>query len=265
VETALHSTDAVAPLSRWLAAKEKSKHDDLDKFVGVLERKEAPPAAMGAIFEPVAYLSVAKSICRAVPEIARFEGKAHTRLREDFKELDRKIIAATGRDCARQIDSAKEVPEGNRGVVVSELTEMNLLRREINKQKRHIPIRQLVTRAGRALQALKPCFMMGPLSVAQYLAQGTLKFDLVIMDKASQLRPEDAWARSHAAANSSWSATRNSFPRPISSTRWRTAPTTRTRIRRPSSTGWRASSTPASRSSRRYRAYAGITVPSTSR
>ena len=34
--------------------------------------------------------------------------------------------------------------------------------------------------------------MMGPLSVAQYLAPGALSFDLVIMDEASQIRPEDA-------------------------------------------------------------------------
>jgi len=34
--------------------------------------------------------------------------------------------------------------------------------------------------------------MMGPLSVAQYLAPGQLKFDLVVMDEASQLKPEEA-------------------------------------------------------------------------
>jgi transcription elongation GreA/GreB family factor len=34
--------------------------------------------------------------------------------------------------------------------------------------------------------------MMGPLSVAQYLEQGKLTFDLIVMDEASQLRPEDA-------------------------------------------------------------------------
>jgi len=69
---------------------------------------------------------------------------------------------------------------------------MALIMNEINKQKRHIPIRQLMRRAGNALVALKPCFMMGPLSVAQYLAPGQLKFDLVVMDEASQLKPEDA-------------------------------------------------------------------------
>jgi superfamily I DNA and/or RNA helicase len=34
--------------------------------------------------------------------------------------------------------------------------------------------------------------MMGPLSVAQYLAPGELRFDLIVMDEASQLKPEDA-------------------------------------------------------------------------
>ncbi len=76
--------------------------------------------------------------------------------------------------------------------VVRQHTEWQLLSREVTKQKRHVPIRQLVRRAGSALQALKPCFMMGPLSVAQYLKPGELKFDLVVMDEASQLKPEDA-------------------------------------------------------------------------
>ena len=72
------------------------------------------------------------------------------------------------------------------------MTETPLLLKEINKQKKHIPIRQLLKRAGKTLQELKPVFMMGPLSVAQYLEQGYLNFDLIVMDEASQLRPEDA-------------------------------------------------------------------------
>src|SRR5690606_12147477 len=50
----------------------------------------------------------------------------------------------------------------------------------------------LMRRSGGAISALKPCFMMGPMSVAQYLAPGRMKFDLVVMDEASQVRPEDA-------------------------------------------------------------------------
>jgi superfamily I DNA and/or RNA helicase len=34
--------------------------------------------------------------------------------------------------------------------------------------------------------------MMSPMSVAQFLTPGQLAFDLIVMDEASQLRPEDA-------------------------------------------------------------------------
>jgi len=42
------------------------------------------------------------------------------------------------------------------------------------------------------LKALKPCFMMSPLSVAQYLEPGRLVVDVAVMDEASPLKPEDA-------------------------------------------------------------------------
>lgn len=55
-----------------------------------------------------------------------------------------------------------------------------------------MPIRKLVERAGPALQALKPVFMMSPLSVARFLAPGAVEFDLLVMDEASQIQPVDA-------------------------------------------------------------------------
>jgi superfamily I DNA and/or RNA helicase len=75
---------------------------------------------------------------------------------------------------------------------VSELTEQSLIEHEIEKTRRHIPIREMFRRAGRAIQALKPCVMMGPQAVAQYLPPGLFHFDIVVMDEASQMRPEDA-------------------------------------------------------------------------
>jgi superfamily I DNA and/or RNA helicase len=39
---------------------------------------------------------------------------------------------------------------------------------------------------------LKPCLLMSPLSVGQYLDPARLRFDLVIFDEASQVLPEDA-------------------------------------------------------------------------
>jgi very-short-patch-repair endonuclease len=125
------------------------------------------------------------------PQLARFSGLSHDQIRARFAQLDNECIELYRVRAANLIDQ-RPIPAGIGYGPVSTHTELHLLEREIDKQKRHIPVRQLVRRAGRALQALKPCFMMGPLSVAQYLAPGTLKFDLVVMDEASQLRPQDA-------------------------------------------------------------------------
>ena len=46
--------------------------------------------------------------------------------------------------------------------------------------------------ANRAIRAIKPCFMMSPLTVAQFLDGSEPTFDLVIFDEASQLPTEDA-------------------------------------------------------------------------
>ena len=85
-----------------------------------------------------------------------------------------------------------DVTEGWKGKTAGEHTEYALLQHEMSKQRRHLPIRKLVHRAGRAMQDLCPCWMMTPLAVAQFLAPGAITFDLVIMDEASQINPEDA-------------------------------------------------------------------------
>ncbi|MVT07140.1 DUF3320 domain-containing protein [Chitinophaga tropicalis] len=70
--------------------------------------------------------------------------------------------------------------------------QVNVLRTEFNKKARHMPIRKLMQAAGLAIQAIKPVFMMSPLSIASFLPPGALQFDLVIFDEASQVRPVDA-------------------------------------------------------------------------
>jgi very-short-patch-repair endonuclease len=68
-----------------------------------------------------------------------------------------------------------------------------VLRHEEQKKRKHLPVRKLIERTGPAIQEFCPCWLMTPMAVAQFLPPGKLEFDLVIMDEASQLPPEDAW------------------------------------------------------------------------
>jgi hypothetical protein len=70
--------------------------------------------------------------------------------------------------------------------------QMALLRRQFSLQKNHMAIRRLVREARGTLLRLKPCVLMSPLSVAQYLDPSLPRFDVVVFDEASQIPPWDA-------------------------------------------------------------------------
>jgi very-short-patch-repair endonuclease len=150
-----------------------------------------PLDRLPTIFRYFVYDGLARDCFEKHPSLRALRGRTLNSLRESFRSADEALMELRRVEIAQQLAS-RPVPEGRFSQRVSDLTEAHLLRNEISKSRRHIPIRRLVERAGRALQALKPCFMMGPMSVAQYLQPGALRFDLIIMDEASQLRPEDA-------------------------------------------------------------------------
>lgn len=120
-----------------------------------------------------------------------FDGLTHDDLRARYAEIDRNLMKQTRAEIASQLGSVT-IPSGNSSGSKSTWTGLSLIKRELEKAQRHIPIRQLMARAGDSVQSLKPCFMMSPISVAQFLPPGKIEFDLIVMDEASQLRPEDA-------------------------------------------------------------------------
>ncbi len=70
---------------------------------------------------------------------------------------------------------------------------MSVLRNELSKQRRHLPLRTLLEQAGEIIVQIKPVFMMSPLSVAQFLKPEKIKFDYIIFDEASQVKPVEAF------------------------------------------------------------------------
>ena len=70
--------------------------------------------------------------------------------------------------------------------------EMGFIRGEIGKKRAHKPIRQLIYKAANMVRRIKPVFLMSPISVAQFLPPEEIEFDMLVIDEASQVRPEDA-------------------------------------------------------------------------
>ncbi len=159
-----------------------------DEGLGRLaELAESWPEAPRRLVEAFRYhwhASLLRRAERERPELCDFEPGSHDRTIRGFRELDAALV---DHDRAQVADVHwRRVPRHEGG------GQLAVLRRELAKKARHLPARQLMARAGRAIQAATPVFLMSPLSVAAYLPPDSVEFDLVLFDEASQVRPVDA-------------------------------------------------------------------------
>lgn len=179
---------SVERLSRWTALnalRRKVESLGLAPFAKHLWTGTLPPSAALLAFNYARHASVLKSAFSQHPDLGLFDGSQHSNTAEQYRALD-----ATTHSVARfETASAhwKNIPRGPGSV-----GPLGVLRTEVEKRRRHLPLRQLIKHAGPAIQALKPVFMMSPLSIAQFLEPGAVEFDLVLFDEASQVQPVDA-------------------------------------------------------------------------
>ncbi len=163
----------------------------LRESIESVERKKLPLEELVPNFYYNFYHTLLLSAFREYEILNNFNRLSHEEAIKKFRELDRELLILN-REYASAKASHRDMPMSQGGGSVKTFTNLKLLEHEISKKKRHIPIRQLIKRAGQAIQSLKPCFMMSPLSVAQYLPPSLLHFDVLLIDEASQLRPEEA-------------------------------------------------------------------------
>lgn len=121
------------------------------------------------------------------PVIRTFVSAEHEKRIADFRALDERFTALT-RDWIRARRCADMPSQDD----VTRNSEWGVLRHEMNKKKRHMPLRELMTSIPGALSKLTPCLLMSPLSIAQYLAADSTSFDVVVFDEASQIPVWDA-------------------------------------------------------------------------
>ena len=144
-----------------------------------------------ATFEKRFYRLCADAAIQSTESLADFAGPQRQELIEKFRLLDGKIrelvvkhIQAVSAEAVNQIKTSQDL--GDVG------SEIGILRRELQKQRRFKPLRKLFAETPHLLQALKPCMLMSPISVSTFLKPGSCDFDLAVFDEASQLPTAEA-------------------------------------------------------------------------
>ena len=141
---------------------------------------------------PFFRLALAESLLRSAfadrPALGHFIGELHEQKIARFRELDAGLVPIQRARLSRRLHASRPQLGGG----ASPNSEAGILLGEIHRKRGHMPIRKLLAKAGGVIQRIKPCFLMSPLSIAQFLDPRTARFDLIVFDEASQVRPEDA-------------------------------------------------------------------------
>ena len=183
---------ALVAWSQYVVRRGEALTEGLGNFVVLLERGKVRPEELADACGYATFSSMVKGAFQQSPELARFTGLKQKQISAEFCRLDKEIIANRGGTIAAESARRSVPPSGYGGARVEDKTEMVLLNHLIPQQRPRVPVRRLLMRAKGAIQTLKPCLMMGPQAVAQFLDPNGMRFDIVIMDEASQLRPEEA-------------------------------------------------------------------------
>ena len=172
---------AITDFNRWCKELKELGLDDLARWS--VDWKHSPQDLLHMLNNSY-YSGLVNEAYNNHAEIRQFDRLTHERLLKEFSDIDSSLFDYAKESLVSQIYDAlpKQNTPGEMGIVL----------REMNKKRRHISIRRLMSEAGGVIQQIKPVFMMSPMSVATYLPQGRIEFDMVIFDEASQITAPDA-------------------------------------------------------------------------
>jgi len=168
----------------WRYLPERFAHLGLSLFWDRLQQDEIALEKVVDLFLKSFWSGWVDAMFQSDSTLSQYRRGEHEQTLNEFRELDRaileqgpaRIIGILGpQQSARTVDA-----------------EISLLTKEAHKKTKHLALRQLFDAIPTLLMQLKPCMLMSPLSVSQFLPTNKLRFDLVVFDEASQILPEDA-------------------------------------------------------------------------
>ena len=171
----------------WRRRRGEAIDSGLGPLVKAVETGVVPPAQIKETFEAAYCAWWSMTLIEEDKELREFSTPEHEATIEKFRRLDDEYRQLTAQYIVAKSSGRLEDRDEDPGN-----PQWGVLQRELRKQRGHKPVRKLLEAAPDVLTGLTPCFMMSPLSVAQYLPADQALFDVVIFDEASQITVWDA-------------------------------------------------------------------------
>ena len=181
----------LASLEEWIDynnAKDNCRKIGLSDYIDAVEERKIAPSDILPVFKKRFYLLWLDKVLPKYPAVNSFRQRNHEDTIREFADLDRKQFGIAIAQIRSRLINSLPVVDG----LTNGSSEVNVLRRELGKKRRVMPIRKLFRSIPSLVQSLKPCMMMSPLSVSLFLESDVYKFDTVIFDEASQVCTENA-------------------------------------------------------------------------
>ena len=190
-ERLVQCRDGMSLLEEWIDYKkirERCAETGLKDVIRAIESDNIPTSSIIPVFQKRFFTLWLDSILPEYPAVQDFRRKAQEKTIREFAQLDcSQFDIARARIKSTLVNSLPSMDHFSNGT-----DEISILKRELAKTRRIMPVRKLFKAIPNLLLTLKPCLMMSPLSVSLFLEADSYKFDTVIFDEASQVYTENA-------------------------------------------------------------------------
>ena len=160
----------------------------LGPTIRAFERREVPAETLTVAFENSWLAWWIDQCVREDKALSQFDGLKHRGKELRFGELDRALRELSRHEVQHRV--ASRMPRLDEGAPPT--SQAGILLRQFNRRAGFASPRQLFGECAGLIRQLKPCVLMSPQSVAQYLDPSQPPFDLVIFDEASQVPTHEA-------------------------------------------------------------------------
>ena len=178
-------TETIDDVYEWFSFSDitvRLRNQGLGQQLDFVMGNRAEAAVLVGVFERSLLEGFVDTVMKRDQRLRRSRSADRSAIVKEFRNLDRQLFKLGSSRVIEACNSRR--PDNYSG-------QAGTIMREAEKKRRHMPIRDLLGATATATQLIKPCFLMTPLTVSQFLLP-SMHFDTVIFDEASQVRPADA-------------------------------------------------------------------------